>query len=395
MSDQAPADPAACLARMRATLDAEGFDAAIAVLERELAATPVWVEGQTELARLRWAAGDADFTRGFEAAFRVAPSDINLWGYYLACLIHAGLHAEVLGAVARGRQMAGPHNLFDLSEAVAHDDLGDRTTAARLFAPLAAARDPAVALYRLRHLLRAGDHHAATDIAEDWAATPHGETFLPYLSLCWRLTADSRWDWLEGDPRLIGVHDLGAELGPAGKLAALLRGLHRARAAALGQSLRGGTQADSVLDRAEPEIAEARAAILAAVEAHIGQLPPVDEAHPILSAPRNRPVRFNGTWSVRLTDGGHHIGHIHPQGWLSSAFYVVVPDAEQAGPAPAGWLSLGAPPADLGLDLPPLRLVEPKPGRLALFPSTMWHATMPFAAGERLTMAFDVARPAT
>ena len=96
---------------------------------------------------------------------------------------------------------------------------------------------------------------------------------------------------------------------------------------------------------------------------------------------------------MRLLGGGHHIGHIHPQGWLSSAFYVVVPDATQAGPAPAGWLSLGAPPADLGLDVPALRQIEPKPGRLALFPSTRWHATLPFASGERLTMAFDVARP--
>ena len=33
------------------------------------------------------------------------------------------------------------------------------------------------------------------------------------------------------------------------------------------------------------------------------------------------------------------------------------------------------------------------PGRLALFPSTMWHGTVPFADGERLTIAFDVARP--
>ena len=45
------------------------------------------------------------------------------------------------------------------------------------------------------------------------------------------------------------------------------------------------------------------------------------------------------------------------------------------------------------LDLPPIRLIEPRPGRLVLFPSTMWHGTRPFAQGERLTVAFDVARP--
>jgi hypothetical protein len=56
-------------------------------------------------------------------------------------------------------------------------------------------------------------------------------------------------------------------------------------------------------------------------------------------------------------------------------------------------LTLGEPQAELELDLEPHRLVEPQPGRLVLFPSTMWHGTRPFEAGERLTVAFDVAPP--
>ena len=393
MTGPAPDDPAARLDLAASLFDEQGPEAAIAALESWLVQSPAWAAGQAELARLRHAAGDPDFTRGFDSAFAAAPGDIALWTRYLASLVFAGRHEAVLAAVARGRALAGSNPLFDLSEAVAHDDLGDRAKAARLFAALGPANDPAVAVYRLRHLLRAGEYLAATHIAEDWAATPWGEPFLPYLSLCWRLTGDDRWPWLEGDERLTGVYDLGAELGSIKALAALLRTLHRARAAPLGQSVRGGTQADGILSRPDPEIQQARAAILGAVEAHIRQLPPLDEAHPFLSAPRGRPVRLAGSWSVRLNGGGHHIGHVHPQGWLSSAFYVALPDAAEAGPAPAGWLALGAPPADLGVDLPPLRLVEPKPGRLALFPSTMWHATLPFAAGERLTMAFDVARP--
>ena len=42
---------------------------------------------------------------------------------------------------------------------------------------------------------------------------------------------------------------------------------------------------------------------------------------------------------------------------------------------------------------PEARYVEPRPGRLVLFPSWMWHGTVPFGAGERLTVAFDVAPP--
>ena len=88
---------------------------------------------------------------------------------------------------------------------------------------------------------------------------------------------------------------------------------------------------------------------------------------------------------------GRHVNHVHPAGWISSAFYVALPDEIDAE-GPAGWLTLGEA-GELGLDLPPIRLVQPRPGRLVLFPSTLWHGTRPFEAGERLTVAFDVARP--
>jgi hypothetical protein len=100
---------------------------------------------------------------------------------------------------------------------------------------------------------------------------------------------------------------------------------------------------------------------------------------------------FEGAWSVRLGSQGFHVVHTHPLGWISSAFYVALP--ETMGKGQAGWLQLGAPPPDLRLDLAPYCMIEPKPGRLALFPSTMWHGTVPFDDGERLTIAFDMRVP--
>jgi hypothetical protein len=176
-------------------------------------------------------------------------------------------------------------------------------------------------------------------------------------------------------------------------LAERLRTIHRSTHQPLEQSLRGGTQTDGPLfARVDPEIRRLRAAIKQAVEAHIAQLAPVDPRHPILSIDRSQPVRFAGSWSVRLTGGGHHVNHVHPAGWFSSAFYVALPEDGMGGEDKAGWLTLGEAPG-LGLDLKPFRSIEPKPGRLVLFPSTMWHGTRPFPAGERLTVAFDVARP--
>ena len=42
-------------------------------------------------------------------------------------------------------------------------------------------------------------------------------------------------------------------------------------------------------------------------------------------------------------------------------------------------------------DCPPDHYVRPYPGLLVLFPSYVWHGTVPFeSGGRRLTAAFDV-----
>ncbi|MDO9490257.1 MAG: putative 2OG-Fe(II) oxygenase, partial [Sphingomonadaceae bacterium] len=155
-------------------------------------------------------------------------------------------------------------------------------------------------------------------------------------------------------------------------------------------SLRGGTQTDGDrLGRSEPLMRQVRKALGDAIDLYVSRLPPYDAAHPTLKEPRNG-ARIVGGWSVRLTAQGFHVSHVHPRGWLSSAFYVSLP-AGVGDASHDGWLSIGVPPAELKLGLPPLRLIRPQPGRLALFPSMMWHGTLPFDDGERLTLAFDVA----
>src|SRR5213075_50526 len=174
-------------------------------------------------------------------------------------------------------------------------------------------------------------------------------------------------------------------------LADRLRALHSHSGRYLDQSVRGGTQTDGPLfSRLDPEIRELRAVISEAVKQYRSGLPPLDPTHPMLRYRREGSVLFAGSWSVRLQGAGFHSNHVHPQGWISSAFYVAVPNGltgEQ------GWLTLGEPQAELGIAMQPFRRIEPKPGQLVLFPSMMWHGTLPFTDGERLTVAFDVAPP--
>jgi hypothetical protein len=82
--------------------------------------------------------------------------------------------------------------------------------------------------------------------------------------------------------------------------------------------------------------------------------------------------------------------HSHPLGWLSCAFFIALPSPEEMGLQPAGCFELGATPPELGLGLPPIRSIAPEVGKMVIFPSFMWHGTVPIQSGERLNIAFDV-----
>jgi hypothetical protein len=132
-----------------------------------------------------------------------------------------------------------------------------------------------------------------------------------------------------------------------------------------------------------------KARIEEAVADVIASLPP-DGRHPFLGR-RADHFAFAGSWSSRLHDQGFHANHLHPGGWISSAYYVALPDSMATGDGRQGWLQFGEPSYDVGLSEPVRRAVQPKPGRLVLFPSYMWHGTVPFRAPQsRTTIAFDV-----
>ena len=388
----APTD-GAVLAGLAAARFADGdLDGAIAGIEAPLAWHPGWIEGHSVSARLRWVRGEREgFTQSLERALRAAPGELSLWRELIDTLMHAGAYEAAHDAIDRGRAAAGESPVFDALAAVCAAEQGETDIADRLFALLGPIEHITMAARYMRHLLRAGRPEAASAFADGWDGRDPDHLLVPYQSAAWRLTGDERWQWLEGDERLIGIYDLADRLPPLDALAARLRALHLSLHHPLEQSLRGGTQTDGPLfSRIEPEIRALREAVVEAVEAHVASLPPPVAGHPTLIA-RRAPIRFSGSWSVRLTDAGFHVNHVHPAGWLSSALYVALPDS--LGEGEQGWLKLGEPQAELGLDLAPFRTVEPKPGRLVLFPSTMWHGTIPFDAGERMTVAFDVARP--
>lgn len=389
----APNDGGVLLGHAAAQFAEGRIDGAIEGLEEQLRQHPGWLPGHAAVARLRWLRGEREtFLASFEHALETAPREVAIWREMIDTLMHADMYDEALAAIGRARTAVGRDAAFDWQETVAVAEKGETEAADRLFARQGKIEHVTTAARYLRHLLRAGRPAEAAAFAERWQDRDPTNLTTPYLSAAWRLTDDPRWEWLEGDERLVGIYDIRNELPDFDVMVERLRGLHLDLHQPLEQSVRGGTQTDGpLLARIEPEIRALRKALLGAVERHVAQLPPPRPGHPTLIS-RRGPIRFAGSWSIRLTGEGFHVNHVHPAGWISSAFYVSLPEEAMGGPDHAGWLSLGEA-TELGLNLPPIRLIEPRPGRLALFPSTMWHGTRPFAAGERMTVAFDIAKP--
>ncbi|MBB5711342.1 putative 2OG-Fe(II) oxygenase [Sphingomonas xinjiangensis] len=357
---------------------------------------PRWISGHQTLAQLRSLLREGPaFTASFDRALQARPQEPALWQAYLATLIRANHHERALKLLADARQALGAQPFLDQLEVIARSEAGDSAGADRLYARLPADADASAAMHRVRHLLRFGRADATLPILDRWIHAGEGAELWPYASIAWRLIGDSRAAWLEGDSRLVSIIDLAERLPPLDCLAEMLRELHRAQAPHFDQSVRGGTQTDGALfARIEPELIAVRQVVLDAVAGHIAQLPAPDPRHPTLAPRRDGAPRLAGSWSVRLRGGGSHAAHVHTHGWISSALYIASPTRAPDDQTRAGHLMLGIPQAELGIDLPAYHTVEPKPGRLVLFPSTLWHGTIPFAAGERLTIAFDVARPA-
>lgn len=386
-----PGDPELALERA-AFLFRRDPAAAVDYLATLLRGAPAWQIGHLTLSQLRWQIGDgAASTRSFEEALGALPDDIELRLAYLSTLQRAGRNADAIALADRdrGRFAVRPEaaEMARRFEAISAAESGDLDRAAPLFAQIADTGDANFELSRMRFLLRSQQFEAAVRHGEQMVSVHDDRSLWAHLATAWRLIGDRRADWLD-DPRLIAVIDIeGLDLAA---LAMRLRELHVTNTAPFDQSLRGGTQTDGhLLLRSDPTLQSLRRAVEGAIADYIENLPAIDPVHPTLREQRGG-FRMKGSWSVRLTSRGFHINHFHGDGWISSAFYVALPPTLGDATSNAGWLTLGQPSVELGLDLPPLHVIEPKPGRLALFPSTMWHGTVPFSDGERLTVAFDV-----
>ena len=246
-------------------------------------------------------------------------------------------------------------------------------------------------------LLRAGEAGKALKRAEHAVTmAPIHQAALAVLGLCYRAKGDGREDALNGYDRYVQIFDLEPPAGYAdiasfhGELRTHLESLHGQTNEFFSQTLRGGTRTvEDIFELHHPLRDALRQRIAEAVARYIGAMTESPD-HPFLSRRKNSGMfRFSGSWSSRMRGGGFHVNHIH-NGWISSVYYVDVPEISADAKEQQGWLKFGEPSHDLGFGDAVRRMVRPRPGRLVLFPSYLWHGTVPYQSDEtRMTIAFD------
>ncbi|MDI1361948.1 tetratricopeptide repeat protein [Methylotenera sp.] len=102
-------------------------------------------------------------------------------------------------------------------------------------------------------------------------------------------------------------------------------------------------------------------------------------------------LEFTSSWYVRLRSGGYLERHIHEVGWISGAVYLVLPK-DKKDPT-EGCFEYGL----HGDNYPqkhsdfPVGIASPSVGDIVLFPSSLFHRTIPFTSNEeRICIAFDL-----
>lgn len=236
---------------------------------------------------------------------------------------------------------------------------------------------------------------AQASVGKALVLAPLDQSVLAWAATAARAAGDPLYRELCDYETMVGVYDLEPPAGWATKadflrdLAAALDLHHVMAEHPSAQSLRHGTQTTYRLSgSADPAIQAFFKALDEPLREHLARLGTGGDP---LRRRNKGGYRLVGAWSVRLRPGGFHLDHMHHEGWISSAFYVETPDGALERESREGWLRLGRPPFRTVPELPAERFIRPEPGRLVLFPSYMWHGTVPFHTQERrTTIAFDL-----
>ena len=285
-------------------------------------------------ARILWMDGGGEhFADAFLAAVAARPGDLSLRLKCADLLRLADNHAAAEQLLRDGVKRDPRDPTLAATLGILLDERGQLEEALSINSAVAQAFPHAAALQlNLAHtLLRLGrGRDALAVVAPIRAAIPDLQQAITYEGMALKQTGDPRHDWLCNYKDHVQAFDLDTPPGFAdiaafnAALSASLRGMLDAGDHPLDQSLRWGAQTSYNLKFSDDPVIRAYfTALEAPVTAYINGLPD-DAAHPLVGRKTGR-FAFSGGWSVLLRPGGFHVNHTHPEGWISSSYYVSLP----------------------------------------------------------------------
>jgi tetratricopeptide (TPR) repeat protein len=379
-------------------IDGRNSDA-IARYRQAIARDPTYIAAYEDLARLLWQAGDRKtYLTDINAAIARFPQSAPLRLSRAGILALAKQYTEAEEEYARAERLQPGNPIALDGRARIAAELGDAQGALAFHARAleTGAKHAWVALSRAHSLLRLARYTEAIAALDGvLAIDPFDQLALGDLALALRATGDPREHWLADYERLARTFEVPPPRGYSdmakfnADLDHALDELHSLEVEPIDQTLRKGTQTPgSLFGRKSDLIARLRERLDEVVQTYIENLPD-DAIHPFLRRKSGK-FRYTGSWSARLKSSGYHVTHIHPQGWISSAYYVALPPSVDDVASKEGWFTLGDPPFDVSWNERVRRYIQPREGMLVLFPSYFYHGTVPFAGSRaRTTVAFD------
>jgi len=364
-------------------------------LRQAVAIAPGYGEAWSSLGR---ALADGDDTAGAEQAFEQAlatrphhwPAESGLAAVWKAAGQIDRAHGLLANAVSAHPDLAAP--ALELANLL--QEQGDHAGAIRCYSE-ALTRNPKLIAARSNRAaarLKAGDAAGALDDADAYLATgATSANVVAYrvLALQWLGRWDEAREWDDIDTMVYQATPM-AEPGFGAWLEAEIRAHPRLTGDwdPTKRAIRGGQVVLDLASDPTPTIAAFLDMIRAEVDALRDRVPD-RPGHPFFGA---KPAKYGmSVWANILSSGSHQSAHIHNYGWLSGTYYPTLPrtisDASNAG-----WISFGTP--GYGLPAPPglaTRSLKPAAGSMFMFPSYLWHHTVPLETGdERVSIALDI-----
>jgi len=380
----------------RAARGQNRLDRAVNRFAEAIRRRPTYTLATVELAETLWlATGDAQETfRVYEQAARVQNPDRDLARHKAKLQEEIGdregAYATLKDALSR---LQTPELEIFAAQVVVHLDPWVALGHAQRALALAPGHSTGQAALAQVHLAL-GEPRLAASIVEGMTHRAPADQYGWALSgIVWRMLGDPRYGRLYDYERMVVRSPIDTPRGWSSledylaDLASELRPLHGSVGHQVGQSMRHGSQTESNLAReTTPAVTAFFGAIDRPIRRYMAQLGTGRDA---LRERLRNDYALNGIWSVNLRANGFHVPHVHPKGWLSSACHIALPGTVAI--KREGWLQFGEPGIPTSPVLPADHFIRPEPGQLVLFPSYMWHGTIPFSGEEpRLSMAFDV-----